>query len=38
MAIPLDPKQIVSGEKLLVSQVISPRLLVEKEYSPTRIP
>ena len=34
MAIPLDPKQIVSSEELLMSQVVSQdaiiRLLVEK--------
>ena len=40
MAIPLDPKQVVSFEELLMSQVIQQealtRLLVEKGYSAGR--
>jgi hypothetical protein len=40
MAIPLDPKQIVSFEALLMSQVVQQealtRLHVEKGYSPRK--
>ena len=40
MAIPIDPKQIVSFEELLMSQIVSQEaltgLLVEKGYLPSR--
>jgi hypothetical protein len=40
MAIPLDPKQVVPFEELLMSQVVQQealtRLLVEKGYLPKR--